>query len=129
MLAFKARVHRRERRANNAMQVICQFMETESKDAGWVEDKNQEVFNDVIKRELTEAKGVLGGLGIEEEWTDEIENLNQVLERIDALEASFARAKQSLSVLKKKAKKAKRVASQIVEMSYPEQEEWITIII
>ncbi|MBP79955.1 MAG: hypothetical protein CL926_11875 [Deltaproteobacteria bacterium] len=100
--------------------MICQFRDTNSKDAGWVEDDNQEILNDVIKRELNDHIGL--SLGGEDQWEDEVTNLTHVLEKIKALEASFEKAKQSLSVLKKKAKKAKRVASQIVEMPVPEIE-------
>lgn len=119
-LAHEARVERRENRANKAIEVICQFRDTNSKDAGWVEDDNQEILNDVIKRELNDHIGL--SLGGEDQWEDEVTNITHVLEKIRALEASFEKAKQSLSILKKKAKKAKRVASQIVEMSVPETE-------
>lgn len=119
-LAYEARFERREDRANKAIEVICQFRDTNSKDAAWVEDDNQEILNDVIKRELNDHIGL--SLGGEDTWVDEVTNITHVLEKIRALEASFEKAKQSLSVLKKKAKKAKRVASQIVEMSAPEME-------
>ena len=52
---------------------------------------------------------------MEDQWEDEITNLDHVLEKIKGLEASFEKAKQSLSVLKKKAKKSKRVIQQIIE--------------
>ena len=120
VLAYEARFERREDRANKAIEVICQFRDTNSKDAGWVEDDNQEILNDVIKRELNDHIGLC--LGAEDVWEDEVTNITYVLEKIRALEASFEKAKQSLSILKKKAKKAKRVASQIVEMSAPEME-------
>ena len=120
-LAYEARFERRETRANKALKVICQFRDTNSKDTGWVEDDNQEILNDVIKRELNDHVGLC--LGAEDVWEDEVTNLTHVLEKIKTLEASFEKAKQSLSILKKKAKKAKRVASQIVEMSVPEMEE------
>ena len=119
-LAYEARFQRREERANKAIRVICQFRDTNSKDAGWVEDDNQEILNDVIKRELNDHIGL--SLGGEDEWEIEIDNLTQVLEKINALEASFEKAKQTLRVLKKKAKKAKRVAIQMVEMPIPELE-------
>lgn len=121
VLAYEARFERREDRANKAIEVICQFRDTNSKDAGWVEDDNQEILNDVIKRELNDHIGLC--LGGEDRWEDEVTNITHVLEKIRALEASFEKAKQSLSVLKKKAKKAKRVASQIIDMPVPELEE------
>ena len=121
VLAYEARFERREDRANKAIGVICQFRDTNSKDAGWVEDDNQEILNDVIKRELNDHIGL--SLGGEDQWEDEVTNLTYVLEKIRALEVSFERAKQSLNVLKEQAKKAKRVASQIVDMPVPEMEE------
>ena len=119
VLAYEARFERRERRANKAMEVIGQFRDTNSKAAGWVEDDNQEIFNDVIKCELNDHIGL--SLGREEEWVNEVTNLTHVLEKIKTLEASFERAQMSLKILKKKAQKAKRVANQIVDMSYPEE--------
>lgn len=120
ILAYNARFERRERRANNAMKVICQFRDTNSKDAGWVEDDNQAFLNELIKNELNDE--ICLSLGIDEEWTDEVTNLTHVLEKIKALESSFEKAKTTLSVLKKKAQKAKRAASQIVTMSYSESD-------
>lgn len=112
-LADKARLEKREIRAIDAISVICQFRDTPSKEAGWVVDDNQEIFNDVIQREINDHKGAC--LGMEDQWEDEITNLDHILEKIKGLEASFEKAKQSLGVLKKKAKKSKRVIQQIVE--------------
>ena len=118
-IAHDEQFERRERRANKAIEVICQFRDTNSTDAGWVEDDNQEIFNDVIKRELNDHIGL--SLGHEEEWSNEVTNLTHVLEKIKTLEASFERAQMSLKILKKKAQKAKRVANQIVDMTYPDK--------
>tara|TARA_Y100000287_G_C14201151_1_gene345487 strand:+ start:570 stop:950 length:381 start_codon:yes stop_codon:yes gene_type:complete len=113
VLAAEARLEKQEYRAIEALRVICQFRDTPSKEAGWVVDDNQEIFNDVIQREINDHKGAC--LGMEDQWEDEITNLDHVLEKIKGLEASFEKAKQSLSVLKKKAKKSKRVIQQIIE--------------
>ena len=113
VLAAEARLEKQEYRAIEALRVICQFRDTPSKEAGWVVDYNQEIFNDVIQREINDHKGAC--LGMEDQWEDEITNLDHVLEKIKGLEASFEKAKQSLSVLKKKAKKSKRVIQQIIE--------------
>lgn len=113
VLAAEARLEKQEYRAIDALRVICQFRDTPSKEAGWVVDDNQEIFNDVIQREINDHKGAC--LGMEDQWEDEITNLDHVLEKIKGLEASFEKAKQSLSVLKKKAKKSKRVIQQIIE--------------
>ena len=113
VLAAEARLEKQEYRAIEALRVICQFRDTPSKEAGWVVDDNQEIFNDVIQREINDHKGAC--LGMEDQWEDEITNLDHVLEKIKGLEASFEKAKQSLSVLKKKAKKSKRAIQQIIE--------------
>ena len=113
ILADEARLEKQEIRVIEALRVICQFRDTPSKEAGWVLDDNQEIFNDVIQREINDHKGAC--LGMEDEWEDELTNLDHVLEKIRGLEASFEKAKHSLSVLKKKAKKSKRVIQQILE--------------